>query len=326
MIQDVSGEVVHPLVYHILTGEGFSQWSNSVFADAEEANTFINGLKQFYKDTGAEEFLKNSSLRQEMLAYIPGASGEMPIAEYLHEMEAYVGNKERLFDDANLHYYSLITPFRPKMASFYDCYPGQDVYFVAQQAPYSFTGDGSLDIRQIVETSIHESLHLFINGLVASRSELIDTLTQNLNPADYTSQLYIDAGHPWHRIIDEAVVPAVQAGIYRQVYGDSERAYQELLVKELNEGIVNLDKMYVALSTYEANRNTYPTIDAFMETLIRQYLQRSDEAQLPPEGTKENPAVFDMTDPDEGQLPPEGTKENPAVFDMTDPDEINTAK
>ena len=297
MIQDVSGEVIHPLVYHILTSNGFNQWSNSVFADAEEVNTFIDGLKQFYQDTGAEEFLKNSSLRQDMLPYLPDAAGEMPIAEYLHEVEVYVGNKERLFGNANLHYYNLITPFRPRMASFYDCILDQDIYFVAQLAPYSFV-DGSLDIREIVETSIHEYLHLFVNDLVAGKAELIDTLTKDLNPADYTSQLYIDAGHPWNRIIDEAVVPAVQAGIYRQVYGDSERAYQELLVKELNGGIVNLDKMYGALSIYEANRDSYPTIDAFIDTLIRQYLQRSDEVQLPSEGSKENPAVFDMTDPD----------------------------
>ena len=128
-------------------------------------------------------------------------------------------------------------------------------------------------MRQILETTIHESLHVFINSHVAAQSELIDRLTQGRSPEAYTCQLYLNAGHSWNRIVDEAVVRAVQAGIYRRVYGDSDKAFNELLVKEMNAGIVNLDKMYEALLEYESDRVEYLDITTFLETLIRQYLR-----------------------------------------------------
>ena len=269
IMQDINGDAVQPLVHYILTGDTPNQWSGALFASAEDVNVFINDLKQFYNDTEAEIFLKNNAKRQEMLEYIGKAAPEIPIALYLSKMEAYVGNKDVLYGNSNLHYYCLTSPFRPAMASFYSCNIGNDIYFVAQTTPYSFI-DGTLDMRQILETSIHENLHLFLNSAIAEKSELIATLAQSLNPADFTSQMY--AGMPWHRIVDEAIVRAVQAGIYRQVYNDSERAYNELLVKEIGAGMANLDRMYEALLLYESDRSTYPSIDYYLDTLIHEYL------------------------------------------------------
>lgn len=273
MTRDVNGDAVWPLVYHILTGEGLDQWSSSLFADTAEANLFIDDLKQFYQDTEAEEFLRSNSLRNEMLAYLPDAAQGISIERYLREMEAYIGSKDPVHGGASPNYYCLITPFRPAMASFYACDLGEDIYFVSQAAPYSLM-DGTLDIRQLVETSVHESLHLFINSAIADKSEWIEALARDRNPADFTSPMYADL--PWNRIVDEAVARAIQAGIYRQVYRDSDRAYEELLVKEGNAGIVNLDGMYEALSTYEADRDTYPTIYSFMDILIQNYLLPPD--------------------------------------------------
>ena len=264
MMQDVNGDAVTPLIYYIL-GEEYNAESAAFYTDSEDVKSFIDALEQFYEDTNAGDFLEECNLRREQLSYVPGAAQDLPLSEFFTELEAYIGQ------GSDTVYYSLLTPFRPQTASFYACSTGDEMRLVSLLSPYSFEGEH--DMRQILETTIHESLHVFINSHVAAQSELIDRLTQGRSPEAYTCQLYLNAGHSWNRIVDEAVVRAVQAGIYRRVYGDSDKAFNELLVKEMNAGIVNLDKMYEALLEYEGDRVEYLDITTFLETLIRQYLR-----------------------------------------------------
>lgn len=251
------------------TGFGIANIQSQSFKSDEDFYTFVDDLTRFYEDTGAKEFFEASILHNNQKQYLAEHMKEVPVDELLREMESYVGNRSDVFGSSNIHYCSLISPYKsPNNASFHTFGMNQDMYLTSIQSPLGF--DGAFHARQLFESHQHEALHMFINQGVERQSQLIEALAKDKNPSDYTSSQYTNM--PWHRIMDEAIVRAVQARIYGIIYQNPETAYQEILAKEIQAGFKNLDAAYHSLEAYETNRDIYPKIDDYLEELITAYL------------------------------------------------------
>ena len=253
--------ILYSLPQYVITG--------AIIEEDADFSLFLDELYQFYIDSKAAVFFQKSNLHKELNKYIYEDISSVPVSELFAEMEEYTGNKTKVFGNNDVHYYSVISIYKsPYNATFHYYQVDDKFYIISFQSPLGFNGE--LNISQTIETAIHESLHLFINPCVEANRSMIDTLAQYKNTSDFTSQLYINM--PWYRITDEAIVRVVQARIYGAVYNDYDRAFRQILEKEIQSGFVNLEAMFNSLKTYEQERNQYKTIEDFSIILMQNYL------------------------------------------------------
>lgn len=264
---------VFPLLMYIFSiadyGMGVDMVQTDVFQDGEAFNAFLQSLLAFYQDTHAEEFFRRVKLQREMEAYLIDGFQTRPIDALLTEMEAYVGNKGTLFQGQNVKYRSVMTLYRPFNASFYTIQFGNDIYLIGQQSPSDESKKtDSFDMDQTVITTVHELLHSYINQPVFEQRELISSLSQGQEKTAYTSAPMYQ-GMEWDRIVDEHVVRAVETAVFRRVLQDEEKAFDSILKREIElGGMTKLQAMYETLPAYEAAREEYPSIDAYLPQII----------------------------------------------------------
>lgn len=253
------------------TGLGIANIQSYSFQSDEEFYAFVENLYQFYQDTGAREFFKNSKLHKDQRQYLSEHMKDVPVHDLLQEMESYTGNKSEVFGGDQVNYCSLISVYKsPKNASFHTFGMNQDMYLTSIQSPLGFAGN--FDVKQLFESYHHEALHMFINPGVEGQVQLIEQLAKDKSPSDFVSSQYENM--PWHRITDEAIVRAVQARIYGIVYQNPELGYQEILAKEIRAGFQNIDALYQCLEEYESSRDKYPVIDDYVVKLVECYLNQ----------------------------------------------------
>uniref|UniRef100_S0DDY5 DUF4932 domain-containing protein n=1 Tax=termite gut metagenome TaxID=433724 RepID=S0DDY5_9ZZZZ len=273
---DVGLDTIHHLIMYAVSMKeqelGIGNIQSSAFSSDEAFYRFLDQLYTFYVDTKAEAFFKSSEIHQQLEAYIQSAIKTVPVIDYLNMAEEYTGTKNGIFSDSALHYISFLSVYKsPYNATFHSIYANADVYLVSLQSPLGY--NGSWDIAQTTETTVHESLHPFINPGVERQQELIQSLSHDKNPGDYVPSHH--TWMPWHRMTDEAIVRAVQARIYGAVSQDYEGLAKQILDKETRGGWANLLALYSILENYENNRTQYPQIDSFLPILISQYFKES---------------------------------------------------
>lgn len=270
--RNASMNVYVPLLQYAVSvkenGECTGNIQSYVFQTDEAFYDFLESLYQFYVDTQAADFFEHSEIHRQLEQYIKSEMAGIPVITYFDAVEAYTGTKERLFPQQTLHYATCLSVYKSRNnASFHHIPINENMYFLSYQSPLGYSGN--FHVKDMLDTTIHESLHPFINPGVEQQQETIGLLAGDKNPADYTSSIYVDM--PWYRITDEAVVRAVQARIYREVGQGDETAAKQLLDRQT--GIANLYPLYDSLADYESHRAEYPSIDDYLQVLIPLYLQ-----------------------------------------------------
>lgn len=268
---NASMNVYVPLLQYAVSmkekGECAANIQSYVFQTDEAFYDFLGKLYQFYMDTQAAAFFKKSAIHQQLEQYIQSGMASVPVMTYFDAIESYTGTKEQLFPQQTLHYATCLSVYKSRNnATFHTVSINEDMYFLSYQSPLGYNGD--FYIEDMLETTIHESLHPFINPGVDEQQEMIRLLAGNKNPGDYTSSIYVNM--PWHRITDEAIVRAVQARIYREANQGDEAAARQLLDRQ--SGIASLYLIYDSLADYESHREKYPSIDDYLQILIPIYL------------------------------------------------------
>ena len=219
-----------------LENEEVNQLKNPVFNNYEAFKEFLNNLVQFYIDTNAEKFF-DANKKYELKIYneIEEKIKGIPADALIQTMESYVGNKEKYYENQNVKYISLITLYKPSGASFYPIRLKDSIYFVSYQSIFQEPSNiESFDIDRCVETAIHEYLHMYINQPVEEQKQLIDQLAAGKDKIIYGGKMY--QYMDWHRIVDENIVRAVETRIYGKVYNNTNRAYEQVLKKEVEWG------------------------------------------------------------------------------------------
>lgn len=272
--QDTSDEVIQALIGYLYSNgieqEGKLQENEISFVELGGFKTFINELRQFYIDSNAQEFfVSHQSYYSDFAELTQKETENTSVTELIVLMEEYVNTKETYFLDTEIHYSSFISLYRPSGGSFYSMVLDQGNYFVSYQSTFQERNNlDSMDIVSIIETSIHEYLHLYINPEVENRREFIEQLAVGQEKILYGGQLY--QYMEWYRIVDENIVRAVETRIYGKYYNSLEKAFNQVLRKEIEWGeFSKVESLYSALDEYEANRSQYPDITAYTTKLIQ---------------------------------------------------------
>lgn len=279
---DINGDAIGVLLSYSSTPsldkicEVDAKYRNYVFKDDEEIDSFIKGLKSFYKDTNAKEFFDNDKgLINSIKSYVKYNIKDSRLIELIKRTEEYVNTKNKYFGDLPIEYETVLTVFRPSMASFYSYKTHSTNKIVTFQSPNDFTCDPyKLDINYMVENVIHEYLHSYINTPIyhIATSKCTDTNKYYTRLTENT--LYRNM--PLYRQVDEYIVRAIEGRIYTQVFG-KEYTFNRLLNKEIRfGGFERLDEIYNYLSNYEIDRNKFPTIDDFLPGLVEKLTRRLD--------------------------------------------------
>jgi len=269
------GGVVLPLLMHSFSdldyGFGIGNVQTDVFQNAEEFNLFLVHLKAFYNETNAGAFFDHAESQKAMIDYLKAEVPKSDLIELMLKMEAYTGNKTELYGESEIRYRSVVTLFRPFNASFYSFGTNDATYFIGQLSPTTDEKNPDVfSINQFIETTVHEFLHKYINQPVYELDETILELAKDKSKDDYAGNNQLYQMMDWHRLVDENIVRAVETSIYADIYNDRDKAYDEIMRKEVEfGGMQHLPKLYDSLEQYENNRETYTNISSYLYELIR---------------------------------------------------------
>lgn len=247
-----------------------AEYRQGIFSDEEEILRFLALMRSFYRDSDAKSFFEdNAEIYEDMGAFINENIKDTKISQVIKVMEDYVGNGGKYYAGKEIQYESIMTLYRPSNASFFKVYGGDTVTLLALQSPNDYSRDPEVfDINQTVNTAVHEFLHAYINMPVAKQEVYIESLTkdQNKDKGDYAHRMY--SNMKWNRIADENFVRAVQARIYKEVFGD-DYAMKSIIEPQVKYGgFKHLESVYSRLSSYESDREKYPMIDDFIKEMI----------------------------------------------------------
>jgi hypothetical protein len=277
---DINGDAIGVLLSYSPTPsldkicEVDEKYRNYIFKDNAEINSFIEGLKSFYKDTNAKEFFENNKgLVNSVKSYVKYNIKDSRLIELIKSTEEYVNTKDKYFGDLPIEYETVLTIYRPSMASFYSYKTDSSNKIVTVQSPNDFTQDPyKLDINYMVENVIHEYLHSYINKPIYDITTKKCTDTSKYYSRLTNNTLY--SNMPVYRQVDEYLVRAIQGRIYTQAFGEK-YTFDRLLNKEIKYGgFERLEEVYNYLSNYEADRNKFPTIDDFLPELVEKLTRR----------------------------------------------------
>lgn len=269
---DIQGDAIGILLSNYSENKpldkSIKQYMNGVFKSKEDIDEFLALLTSFYNDSKADEFFKqNLDIYNKMVEYIKDNINKIGVENIIRETEKYVGNKDKYYKNDKVSYQTVITVFRPFMASFFNIASEGKTTLISFQSPNDFSRDPEkFDMSQTISTSIHEFLHSYINAPVENNNSKILEICVSKNKEDYASPMY--KCMPWNRIVDENFVRAVQGRIYKKIFNE-ETAHSEILDKEIEfGGFKKLMQIYNELEEYENKRSIYSTFDDFTPKLI----------------------------------------------------------
>lgn len=234
---------------------------------------FINGLRDFYQDTQAHDFFQdNMELTMTMKNYVINRMGDTRYADLIQAMEAYVDTKDKYYGDKPIQYKTLLSLYRPAMASFYKLETDEAHIITTFQSPNDFNKDPYIfDAEYMVETVIHEYIHLYINRPI---EKLTNKICRNISK--YHTQITDNPMYKnmaLYRQVDEYLVRAIEGRIYRSIM-DEQVALNRILKKEIQQGFPKLMEPYQLLEEYENGRDVYTDIDSFLPILIEKLTRR----------------------------------------------------
>ena len=134
---------------------------------------------------------------------------------------------------------------------------GIDDYYYTLASPLNAAGD--MDIEAVVLDSFHWCWDAYISMFrrFQGSSNMINELAQGSDVKDY-----VNSNWPWWRVAYENVSQALTAKIC------ADRA-DAILENAKNSGLKNVMRPYNALTVYEQNRDEYPTLDLYIDELIK---------------------------------------------------------
>lgn len=242
----------------------------NAFGSKKKFQTFLLALEKFYKDTNAAEFFNsmqeyNEQFQQGVDLYTENGK----IHNYFESMEKYLGTDNLQNKMDNVKYVIFSSLFREDYgASFITSSNETNNLLIGFNHPMSWN-TGKIDVDFVVANSIHEFFHNYINRYVQARSSMIEGLAKKKDKKDFGGYGPY-ATMPWFRLVDENMVRAVETRIYADIFGDDQQAYDYILKEQVERNnFASSLRMYNVLPEYEQNRDKYPSLDLYMDPLIK---------------------------------------------------------
>lgn len=241
--------------------------NKNVFKDKDELLVFINALEDFYYSTNSELFfVKNKNKKYNYSSYINNNIDDNMINNLFEELYLNVNGQSNQTNN-DLVYLSILSEYRPYNASTMQFFDGDTTYLISFQS-YGIQ-DENPNIDNIIDTLIHETLHVYINPIVAEMNTEINVLCDGQNKYSYGGNLYENM--PWARIVDENFVRIIQYRIYRNVYNNEDLAYDRILRKEIEfGGFSKLPNLLKSINDFEKSNewNTSEFIQSSIKDLF----------------------------------------------------------
>jgi len=115
--------------------------------------------------------------------------------------------------------------------------------------------------RILIPTVVHEFAHSFVNPVVDANEEVLRDVAERLQP--FNREVHLSQGYPtWQHLSFEYLV---RASVIRYLHhqGDEGGVRRRIEVDE-EQGFPGVTLLAEALAEYEADRETYPTLEDFM--------------------------------------------------------------
>jgi len=234
----------------------------------EHLKRFLAALRAFAKDTDFSAFFENHAAEYEKMIE--------PVREHLAGidigmLEAYYGTKQG-------GYHIILAPlFHP--GGF-----GPSVRLEEDQPPHTYSVMGphgtehdlptfgsAEDFRYLVW---HEFSHSFVNPIVDAHGEDVDRCEPLFEPL--RDRMSRQAYKHWRTCVYEHVVRAATCRFTAREMGDEAGA--KAIASESSRAFVYVEELCAKLEEYEADRQTYPTLDAFFPSLL-QVFERAMDAE-----------------------------------------------
>ena len=225
--------------------------------------TFLSALKAFYLDTPFNSFYKshNSEYRH-MVANTLEIIRNRP---YIAELESYYGVSQKSY---TLVLAPLFHPggFGPRVPA-----PGGGFELYAIIGPHSVTDHipafGSYELFDVLLT--HEFSHSFVNPLTEKFSPMVEECSKAFEPV--REAMAKNSYGDWPDTVNEHIVRAVTV---RLAYHRDPLMGAKALEKEKKRGFYYIEPLIDLLEDYEAQRQEYPTLEAFYPKLLQGFLAR----------------------------------------------------
>ncbi len=235
----------------------------------EEIDALMSEIAKFYEDSDYDSFLKENQYIYEKAKQ--EVAKKLPDDNFIPFLESYFGKSYNSYDFIIIPFfksqygqagkedsgiYCIVSPFDPQQID-------------AQGKVQNVGFDNRTEIQN---WTIHEYSHLFFNPVMDIKENLdgLNAFDHLFKPIESNPQ-YGD----WYSIFAEHLANAFQVRATSLI--DNEQASNEILKKLKNEGWYYIDHFIDQLKKYEDNRNTYPTIDAFIPDLIKSLHQIKSE-------------------------------------------------
>ncbi|MCQ2790322.1 MAG: DUF4932 domain-containing protein [bacterium] len=245
--------VNNPLIRFGLYGKNISTNDvKGVFSSKKDFENFIAELEKFYNDTNAGEFL-NKYKEQ-----IKGQLGtDANFDAYLEFMEEYIGKDNLANALEEPKYVISLSVFKEYEIACGSSTDGIDDYYYTLASPLNNAGD--IDIEAVVLDSFHWCWDAYISMFrrFQGSSNMINELAQGADVKDY-----VNSNWPWWRVAYVSVSQALTA----KICADKADA---ILGNAQKNGLKKVMRPYNALAVYEQNRDKYPSLDLYIDELIK---------------------------------------------------------
>ncbi len=238
----------------------------------DNANKFVELLKQFYVDAKCEDFFKN---HEEL--YRIAEQKFVPVYKALDTkwFELYYGVQPESSLNIIIGLGLGGGNYGPKLIS-----PD------GKEKIYAIMGTSSIDsinnpfylVDNYLPTLIHEFNHSYVNHLTKEyEKDFEDSGVKlfKLVKAGMGSQRYT----AWQTMMNEALV---RASVIRYIlkHNPDGNAAKSQLISEFGKGFFWIKELVESLGVYEKNRNKYPTLQSYMPVLVALYYKVAIESKL----------------------------------------------
>ncbi|MEA4916616.1 DUF4932 domain-containing protein [Proteiniphilum sp.] len=229
----------------------------------DDANKFIQLLKEFYKDAECERFF-----RENEAFFLEVSNRFSPIYKTidLNWFQSFYNKKVE--ENFNI----IIGPGcgRQNYGSSYTL-PNAKKEMFAIMGIWKVDKSGMpiYEKDAYLPTIIHEFNHSFINPLLAENEEAFEENGKEIYKAveyEMSQQAYGN----WQTMLNEALVRASVIKYFID-HGVNETEIQMMLNKEINNGFIWIKGLVDELTKYDNQRDIYPTLESYMPVLSNAY-------------------------------------------------------
>lgn len=154
----------------------------------------------------------------------------------------------------------------------------EEIYAIMGTWSVDSVGQPKYNLKDYFPVLLHEFNHSFVNYLTDNHEKALEQSGLTIFK-QVEDKMKLQAYASWQTMLSEALVRASVIEYLKTHEPDGKSADNELII-ELGNGFIWMKELVNLLSTYESNRQKYPTLESFMSEIISFYNKISKDIIL----------------------------------------------